>query len=264
MYEGAINNRLLAELSAADLSVLRPRLLAVELRAGAQLQDAGSVLANAYFPTTATVSLTIGLADGAMAEVAPIGNEGVVGVCAFLSGGPALGNAVVQGTGFALRLPAAALRDAARASPTLTHSLMVYTQTLLTHIAQTSACMRHHRLDQQLCRWLLLHLDRLPGNVVAATHDGIAQLLGVRREGVTAGALRLQRAGLIRYSRGRIELCDRAGLEAQCCECYTALRHAPVRDAVMAGVMVHDAPGRAPAVRAGRDRVKGSDWEQRA
>lgn len=262
MYEGATNNRLLADLSAADLRVVRERLVVVELRAGARLHDAGSVLAHVYFPTTATVSLTIGLADGAMAEVAPIGNEGVVGVCAFLSGGPALGNAVVQGSGLALRLPAVALRDAARVSPTLTHALMVYTQTLLTHIARTSACLRHHRLEQQLCRWLLLHLDRLPGNVVTATHGGIAQLLGVRREGVTAGALRLQRAGLIRYSRGRIELRDRAGLEAQCCECYTAVRVRPARES--ADAFEPDAAGRAAAGRNSRDRVHRADREQRA
>jgi CRP-like cAMP-binding protein len=122
------------------------------------------------------------------------------------------------------------LRDAVRQSPPLLRLLMAYTHGLLTHMAQSSVCLRHHRLEQQLCRWLLLHLDRRPDNVIAATHDGIAQLLGVRREGVTTGAQRLQRAGLIRCSRGRIELRDRAGLEARCCECYGVVREAVRRE----------------------------------
>jgi CRP-like cAMP-binding protein len=238
MHDDTTNNLLLSDLSQTDLLPLRARMTTVDLPAGTLLHEAGAALAHVYFPTTAIISLTTTLRAGTAAEVAAVGNEGLVGVCAFLGGGPALGNALVQSAGSALRVPATALREAARQSPALTQKLMAYTQGLLAHMAQTSACLRHHRVDQQLCRWLLLHLDRMPGNVLAATHDGIAQLLGVRREGVTNGAISLQRAGVIRYTRGRIELRDRAGLEARCCECYGAVRQAlrrpqPVRDSGM-------------------------------
>ena len=224
MYMSPINNRLLANLSEVELQPLRARLSAVELQAGIELHAAGAVLANVYFPVSATVSLTTALRDGSSLEVAAVGNEGMVGVSTFLGGGPALGSAIVQSAGIALRLPATALREAARQSVSLGQQLMSYTQTLLAGMAQSTACLRRHRLEQQLCRWLLVHLDRQCGNVIVATHDSIAQLLGVRREGVTAAALRLQQSGLIRYTRGRMELRDRAGLEARCCECYEAVR----------------------------------------
>ena len=220
------NNRLLACLPAADLQMLRHKLAWVELPAGASLQEAGSVPAHAYFPATATVSLTTNLQDGSAVEVAVVGNEGLVGLGAVLGGGPALGNAVVQGGGMAWRLPSSVLREIARVSAPLLQQLLGYIQVLLLQMAQVSACHRHHRVDQQLCRWLLLHLDRLPGGAVTATHEGIAQLLGVRREGVTQAALRLQQAGLIRYGRGHIALLDRAGLEARSCECYQVVHQA--------------------------------------
>jgi len=224
-----INNRLLANLSADDLLPLRARMNAVELPAGRQLHAAGEVLAYVYFPVTATVSLITALQDGTSLEVAAVGSEGMVGICAFLGGRRALGSAVVQSAGMVLRLPASVVIDAARQSSSLRQELLTYTQSLLTDMAQTTACLRHHRLEQQVCRWLLVHLDRQPGTIITATHDGIAQLLGVRREGVTAIALRLQRAGLIQYRRGRIELLNRAGLEARCCECYEAVRENGVR-----------------------------------
>lgn len=181
-------------------------------------------LAYVYFPLGATVSLTTAVQDGSLLEVAAVGTEGVVGVCTFLGGGPALGSAIVQRAGTALRLPATALREAARQSLALHQMLTSYTLSLLSNMAQTSLCVRRHRLEQQLCRWLLVHLDRQRGTVITVTHDSIAQLLGVRRKGVTAVALRLQQAGLIRYARGRIELVDRGGLEARACECYAAVR----------------------------------------
>lgn len=225
MYMSPINNHLLATMSEAELQPLRARLNAVELQAGAELHAVGSVVPQVHFPVTATVSLTTALRDGSSLEVAAVGNEGMVGVCAFLGGGSAISNAIVQRAGIALQLPAIVLREAAQRSPALNQQLLRYTQSLLTTMAQSTACLRRHRLEQHLCRSLLEHLDRQPGNVLEATQDSVAQLLGVRREGVTAAAQRLQHAGLIRYHRGRIELCDRAGLEARCCECYEAGRH---------------------------------------
>jgi CRP-like cAMP-binding protein len=224
MSVGLHNNHLLAGLPAHDLLQLRHRLAWVDLRAGACLHESGALPAHAYFPVSATVSLTTRLHDGSGVEVAVVGRDGLVGVDAVLGGGPAVGTAVVQGDGMALRLPTAVLRDAARVSAPLLQLLLCHTQRLLMQMAQLSACHRHHRLEQQLCRWLLAHLDRLPGAGLAATHEGIAQLLGVRREGVTKAALGLQRAGLIRYARGQITLLDRAGLAARSCECHLAQR----------------------------------------
>jgi len=237
-------NQLLAALPAADWRVLNALLEWVELPRGRLLYEAGMALTHVYFPTTAIVSLTSTMKDGASAEIAVVGREGIVGVCAYMGEGCSLSSAVVQGAGQALRMRAADIREASRHSAPLMQALLRYTQVLFAHMAQTSACSRHHALDQQLCRWLLLHLDRLSGNEMAVTQEGIAHMLGVRREGVTVGALKLQKAGLIRYARGRIAVLDRAGLEARCCECYAVVKQAygqllqPVADTAHAGCAV--------------------------
>jgi CRP-like cAMP-binding protein len=220
------NNRVLSTLAAADLQRLQPHLGWVELPAGARLYEAGSVLSHAWFPVTAVASLTTTMQDGAMAEVAVVGSEGLVGVCAFMGEAPSLSGAVVQTAGWALRMPAPMLREQSRQVPAFMRALLGYAQVLIAHMAQTSACSRHHPLDQQLCRWLLLHLDRIEGPEIAVTQERIAQMLGVRREGVTAGASKLQKAGLIRYSRGRITILDRAGIEARSCECHALVKRA--------------------------------------
>lgn len=221
-----LQNQLLSTLPAADWQALNASIEWVELPRGKLLHEAGMALTHVYFPTTAIVSLTSTMKDGASAEIAVVGCEGVVGVCAYMGEGPTLGNAVVQGAGQALRMGASDVREASRRSAPLMQALLGYTQVLFAQMAQTSACGRHHALDQQLCRWLLLHLDRLGGNELAVTQERIAQMLGVRREGVTAGALKLQKAGLIRYGRGRIAVLDRAGLEERCCECYAVVKGA--------------------------------------
>ncbi|WP_199873172.1 Crp/Fnr family transcriptional regulator [Ideonella sp. A 288] len=221
-----VQNLLLRALPAAELQRLAPRLERVELARGAMLYEAGATIGHVHFPETAIVSLTTTLQDGASVEVAVVGQEGIVGVCAYMGGGRSLSSAVVQTAGQALRMTAASIRDASRESAPLMQELLRYTQVLFTHMAQTSACSRHHALDQQLCRWLLLHLDRLSGNELLVTQERIGHMLGVRRESVTAGALELQRAGLIEYGRGRICILDRSGLEARSCECYAVVRGA--------------------------------------
>jgi CRP-like cAMP-binding protein len=219
-------NQLLAALPPAEQQALAAQLERVELTQGSTLYEAGSTLRHVHFPVTAIVSLVSSMRDGNAAEVAMVGNEGVAGVCAFMGGGPALSGAVVQRAGQGWRMRAADIAHHAERSPLLRQQLLRYTQALFTHMAQTSACHCHHALDQQLCRWLLLHQDRLPGNHLHVTHERIAGLLGVRREGVTDGAIKLQRAGLIRYARGRMDILDRDGLEARCCECYAVVRSA--------------------------------------
>lgn len=219
-------NQLLAALPRAEWQLLEPHLQRVELLPGAMLHDAGDVQAHVYFPATAVVSLVSSMRDGASAEVAVVGNEGVVGVCAFMGGGPAHSGAVVQGAGHAWRMSARSIAAHASHSEALMQPLLRYTQALFTQMAQTSACNRHHGLEQQLCRWLLLNLDRRNGNELAMTHERIAGLLGVRREGITCGAIKLQKAGLISYARGRIAILDRCGLEARSCECYAVVSQA--------------------------------------
>lgn len=216
-------NQLLAKLPAAEWLPLQADLELVELAIGAPLYAAGTPLKSVYFPTTAIVSLVSSMNDGASAEVAVVGSEGVVGVCAFMGGGDALSGAIVQAPGHALRMSAPAIAAHSSRSAPLMQQLLCYTQALFTHMAQTSACNRHHELEQQLCRWLLLTLDRRAGNEVAVTQERIASMLGVRRSGVTEGALKLQEAGLIRYSRGHISILDRPGLEARSCECYSVV-----------------------------------------
>jgi CRP-like cAMP-binding protein len=219
-------NRLLAALPPAELQRLQPQLAWTELPGGTLLHEAGRALTHVHFPVSAVVSLTSTMQDGASAEIAVVGSEGVVGVAAFMGGGCSPASAEVQTGGWGWRMPARALEDAARSGSALLHVLLRYTQKLFTQMAQISACSRHHALDEQLCRWLLLHLDRQPGLELAATQERIAQLLGVRREGITCAALKLQREGLIRYGRGRITVLDRAALEARSCECHAAMRSA--------------------------------------
>jgi CRP-like cAMP-binding protein len=219
-------NQVLAALPFLEWRRLEPHLELVELPTGAMLYESGVVFQHVYFPAGAVVSLVSSMQDGTSVEVAVVGNEGIVGVCAFMGGGHALSGAVVQSAGHALRMPARSIAWQANRSEALMQPLLCYTQALFTQMAQTSACNRHHALDQQLCRWLLLNLDRRKGNEIIVTQERIADMLGVRREGVTGAALKLQKAGLIRYRRGRIAILDRAGLEDRSCECYAVVRRA--------------------------------------
>lgn len=219
-------NHLLATLPSSEWQQLEPDLDWVELAANTVLHQAGAMLQHVHFPITATVSLVSSLEDGASSEVAVVGNEGVVGVCAFMGDASALCDAVVQRPGHAYRMSTQAILHHTRRSPAFMQQLLGYTQALFTHMAQSTACNRHHALDQQLCRWLLQHLDRQDDADMQITQERIASLLGVRREGVTHGALKLQKAGLIEYHRGHISILDRDGLEARSCECYGVVRRA--------------------------------------
>ena len=217
-------NRLLAALPDAEFQRWLPLLEDVQLPLGRVLYESGVTMGHVYFPTTAIVSLLYVMADGASAEIAVVGKEGLVGVSLFMGGGSTPSRAVVQSAGSGFRLRAAAVHEEFnRAGPTL-HLLLRYTQALITQMSQTAVCNRHHTLDQQLCRWLLLSLDRLDGDELTMTQELIANMLGVRREGVTEAALKLQRAGLISYARGRITMLDRPGLEARSCECYAVVK----------------------------------------
>ena len=219
-----LDNRLLAMLPDAERARLLPHLEYVELPLGKVLHECGAGSPYVYFPTTAIVSLMHLLNDGASAEIAAIGCDGVVGFAQLMGGGSAASRAVVQCGGGGYRLKAHFItEEMGRAGPIL-NLLLRHTQALMTQTAQTAVCNRHHCLDQQLCRWLLLTLDRLPTNEITMTQELIASLLGVRREGVTAAAGRLQTAGLIRYRRGRIAVLDRVGLEQRACECYAVVR----------------------------------------
>ena len=196
----------------------------VQMPLGEVLYESGVTLSHVYFPTTAIVSLLYVMEDGASAEIAVVGNEGIVGISLFMGGESTPSRAVVQSAGQGFRLKAQVLKEEFnRAGPVL-HLLLRYTQALITQMAQTAVCNRHHTLDQQLCRWLLLSLDRLQGDELVMTQELIANMLGVRREGVTEAALKLQSAGLIRYARGRITVLDRAGLEQRTCECYAVVK----------------------------------------
>lgn len=217
-------NHLLRALPALEAERLLPRLELVEMPLGHVLYESGSQLRHVYFPTTSIVSLLYVMADGASAEIAVVGNEGMVGVALFMGGETTPSRAVVQSAGHAYRLKGQFLKDEFTRAAALQHLLLRYTQALLTQMAQTAVCNRHHSVDQQLCRWLLLSLDRLPSNKLSMTQELIANMLGVRREGVTEAAGKLQVAGLIRYSRGHITVLDRPRLEAQCCECYEVVK----------------------------------------
>ena len=217
-------NQLLAALPAAEYARWLPHLEQVSLPLGQVLYESGATLEHVYFPTDAIVSLLNVLDNGASAEIAVVGFEGLVGVSLFMGGESTPSRAVVQSAGSAFRLPAQAMKDEFnRAGPVL-HLLLRYTQALITQMAQTAVCNRHHSLDKQLCRWLLLSLDRLTGNELVMTQELIANMLGVRREGVTEAALHLQKQGYISYARGRIWVLDRSGLERATCECYAVVK----------------------------------------
>jgi CRP-like cAMP-binding protein len=223
-HQEARRNHLLAALPDADWQRWQPQLEWVPLPLGQVLYESGCTMSHVYFPTDAIVSLLYVMADGASAEIAVVGNEGVVGISLFMGGGSTPSRAVVQSAGQGWRLRAAAIRDEFNDSAPVMHLMLRYTQALITQMAQTAVCNRHHVLDQQLCRWLLLSLDRLGGDELRMTQELFANMLGVRREGVTEAALKLQRDGLIRYSRGHITVLDRAGLEARTCECYEVVK----------------------------------------
>jgi CRP-like cAMP-binding protein len=217
-------NHLLGALPSADLQRWLPQLEVVEMPLGHVLYESGRTLSHVYFPTTAIVSLLYVMENGASAEIAVVGNEGVVGISLFMGGESTPSRAVVQSAGQGLRLRAHLIKQEFEQAGPAMHLLLRYTQALITQMAQTAVCNRHHSLDQQLCRWLLLSLDRLQSNELVMTQELIANMLGVRREGVTEGALRLQKIGLIRYSRGRITVLDRPGLENRTCECYAVVK----------------------------------------
>ncbi len=217
-------NHLLAAFPAAEFDRLSPHLELVAMPLGEALYESGGLLHHVYFPTTSIVSLLYVLADGASAEIAVVGNEGILGISLFMGGETTPSRAVVQSAGFGYRLKAQLLKqEFNRAGPVL-HLLLRYTQALITQMTQTAVCNRHHSVEQQLCRWLLLSLDRLSSDSLTMTQELIANMLGVRREGVTEAAGNLQRAGLIRYSRGRIEVLNRPALEKAVCECYAVVK----------------------------------------
>jgi len=220
----AQHNHLLAALTKSDLEPLTPHLELVSLPLGEALYESGKSMRHVYFPLDSIVSLLNVMADGASAEIAVVGNDGVVGISLFMGGETTPSRAVVQSAGYAYRLEAAVLKTLFNQAGALQHLLLRYTQALITQMAQTAVCNRHHTLDQQLCRWLLLSLDRLPSNELNMTQLLIANMLGVRREGVTEAAIKLQQAGLIHYSRGRIVVLNRKGMEARTCECYAVVK----------------------------------------
>ncbi|WP_197418234.1 Crp/Fnr family transcriptional regulator [Paucibacter sp. KCTC 42545] len=217
-------NRLLDALPEPEWLRMLPHLEKVDLPLGTVLYEPGSTLSHVYFPTSAIVSLLYVMQNGASAEIAVVGFEGLLGISLFMGGDSTPSRAVVQSAGQGLRMKAQAIKDEFKRSGPVMQLLLRYTQALITQMSQTAVCNRHHSLDQQLCRWLLLSLDRLRSNELVMTQDLIANMLGVRREGVTESALKLQRAGLIRYARGHISVLDRPGLEQRSCECYAVVK----------------------------------------
>jgi CRP-like cAMP-binding protein len=217
-------NHLLDALPASDYDRIQAHLELVPMALGDVLYESGAKLRHVYFPTTSIVSLLYVMEDGASAEIAIVGNEGMLGISLFMGGDTTPSRAVVQSAGYGFRLKADLLKNEfERFGPTM-QLLLRYTQALITQMAQTAVCNRHHSVDQQLCRWLLLSLDRLQSNDLTMTQELIANMLGVRREGVTEAAGKLQDAGLIHYRRGRISVVDRPGLEARVCECYQVVK----------------------------------------
>jgi CRP-like cAMP-binding protein len=217
-------NHLLAALPAAAYGRLLPHLEQVSFELGEALYESGGQQEYVYFPTTSIVSLLYVMQDGSSAEIAVVGNEGVVGIALFMGGETTPSRAVVQSAGGAYRLKGNLLRGEFERGGPLQYALLRYTQSLITQMAQTAVCNRHHAVEQQLCRWLLLSLDRLPSNELTMTQELIANMLGVRREGVTEAAGKLQAAGMIEYSRGKITVLDRPKLEARVCECYSVVK----------------------------------------
>jgi len=217
-------NHLLAALPDVVRHRLQPNLKIVDMPLGKALYESGDRLRDVYFPATAIVSLLYVMENGASAEIAVVGNEGIVGIALFMGGETMPNRAVVQSEGEAYRLNGQLMLEEFKRAGAFQHLLLRYTLAMFAQMAQTAVCNRHHTIDQQLCRWLLLSLDRLPANKLVMTQELIANMLGVRREGVTEAAGKLQDAGLIEYNRGHITVLDRPGLEARVCECYDVVR----------------------------------------
>lgn len=234
-----LDNRILAALPAPERERLFPHLSRCSMPLGTVLYESGDELADIYFPVNAIISLLYVLKNGASAEIAVVGKDGAVGVALFMGGQTTTNRAIVQSAGIAYRLSRARLKEEFERHGELLHELLRYTQALITQMAQTAVCNRHHSVDQQLCRWLLLSLDRLETNRISMTQELIANMLGVRREGVTEAAGKLQKQGVISYKRGQIEVLDRPGLERLCCECYEAVKRETDR--------LQPAPAPAPA-----------------
>ena len=223
-------NQLLAALPTAEFERIAPHLELIAMPLGDVLYESGGQMQYVYFPTTAIVSLHYVTESGASSEIAGVGNEGVLGISLFMGGNTTPSRAIVQTAGHGYRLPARLLMDefnraGGRRAGVMQNLLLRYTQALLTQISQTAVCNRHHSVEQQLCRWLLLTLDRLPSNELTITQELIASMLGVRREGITVAAGHLQQAGCIRYRRGHITVLDRSGLESRVCECYAVVKN---------------------------------------
>jgi CRP-like cAMP-binding protein len=217
-------NHLLAALSPGERERIYPHLRLVPMPLGEVLYESGDVLRHVYFPTDSIVSLLYVLEDGASAEISVVGNEGLIGIALFMGGETTPSRAIVQSGGHAYQLIGQRLKDEFHRNGQMQILLLRYTQALITQMAQTAVCNRHHSVDQQLCRWLLLSLDRLSSNQLTMTQELIANMLGVRREGVTEAAGKLHKLGVIRYARGHITVLDRPKLEQMCCECYAVVR----------------------------------------
>jgi CRP-like cAMP-binding protein len=217
-------NHLLAALPTAEFERLAAHLELVPMPLGEILYEPGGQLQHAFFPTTSIVSLHYVMASGASAEAAGVGNEGVVGISLFMGGDTTPSSAVVQTAGHAYRLESRLLKQEFQRGGLMQHLLLRYTQALITQVSQTAVCNRHHSVEQQLCRWLLLTLDRVSSRELVMTQELVASMLGVRREGITDAAGRLQHAGFIRYRRGHISVLQRSGLEARTCECYAVVK----------------------------------------
>lgn len=217
-------NHLLKRLTQCEYDRLYPNLELVRLALGEIMYESGDKPNYVYFPASGIISLLNVMEDGSSAEIAVVGNEGILGITVFMGGGSSASRAVVQSAGFSYRIKASILLTEFKLAGVLQGLLLRYTQALMTQMAQNAACNRHHSIDQHLCRWLLLSFDRLNGDTLHMTQELIANMLGVRREGVTEAACKLQSSGLIKYSRGKITVIDRPNLEKRCCECYAVVK----------------------------------------
>ena len=217
-------NRLLAALPPHIYEILLPQLELVSMPLGKVLYESGDVMRHVFFPVDCIVSLLYVMENGASAEISVVGNEGVIGISLFMGGESTSSRALVQSAGQAYRLSDKHFKDVVSRHVAMLQLMLRYVQALITQMAQTAVCNRHHSIDQQLCRWLLLSLDRLPSNQLSMTQELIANMLGVRREGVTEAAGKLQRLGVIEYRRGQITVLDRPKLEELCCECYAVVK----------------------------------------
>ena len=222
--EEAIKNHLLAGVSDEELTRLLPDLQPLDLHLGEVLYESGEKMEYVYFPTTAIISLLYIMENGSSAEIGVVGNDGLVGIAIFMGGDRTPNRAVVQSAGKTFKMKAKAMKEEFTRGGSMQHLMLRYTQALITQMAQTAVCNRHHSVDQQLCRWLLLSLDRLSSNQLTMTQELIANMLGVRREGVTEAAGKLHKLGIIRYARGKITVTDRPMLEKLCCECYAVVK----------------------------------------